>query len=234
MYRQLNKCTNGGAYMAAVPGSRELLSLISLLPDGVSEATLESAGIPLSNLSRCRTALCRTSLVFIDRDNRLKTLVPIRQYIRNHYPPSPSLIRPLRSYIYDMVRPFATWERSPVAGIFKRVTDNFGNIHSVIDHALTERDDVDQRQTVQCIVDLTTHDYLAGIRSASSNVLLSDQVAQLIEKLDDPHLQGRYCFAVMRAMSFSGQHRNVDRLDLWADKALHFFGKVGDVAGQGT
>lgn len=61
--------------MAATPGSRELLSLLSLLPDGISEVNLERTGVTLNSIARCRVTLCRTSLAFVDGDGRLKTLV---------------------------------------------------------------------------------------------------------------------------------------------------------------
>ncbi|KAJ7487907.1 P-loop containing nucleoside triphosphate hydrolase protein [Mycena latifolia] len=74
--------------MAALPDARQLLSLLSLLPDGIPGTALTEMSLPF-DVYQCRTTLVRTSLAYIGRDQRIKILAPIREYMRATYPPSP-------------------------------------------------------------------------------------------------------------------------------------------------
>ncbi|KAJ7073867.1 hypothetical protein C8F01DRAFT_929264, partial [Mycena amicta] len=84
-----------------VPGSLELLSLLSLLPDGLSDAFLLETKLPFANVLSCKVALLRTSLAYNDHSipksnqSRLKMLTPIREYVRKYHPPSISLVQPV-------------------------------------------------------------------------------------------------------------------------------------------
>ncbi|KAJ7463586.1 P-loop containing nucleoside triphosphate hydrolase protein, partial [Mycena latifolia] len=86
--------------MATLPGAKDLLSFLSVLPDGLSDVELGQCPIPINNLPGCRTALLRTSLAYYDDKRRLKSLAPIREHIRSCYPPSPLLIQPLCKYFH--------------------------------------------------------------------------------------------------------------------------------------
>ncbi|KAJ7136224.1 hypothetical protein C8R46DRAFT_1322409 [Mycena filopes] len=57
--------------------ARDLLSLMAILPDGLSDAELRQAKFPLRNILGCKDALVRTALAYIDEHKRLKVLVPI-------------------------------------------------------------------------------------------------------------------------------------------------------------
>lgn len=219
--------------MVATPGARELLSVLSVLPDGVSEKTLEDAGIPLSNIASCRLTLCRTSLTFVDRDDRLKILMPIRQYIRKSYPPSPALLRPLQNFLYDLLKPFEAWDQTPDAGLFQLLTQNKGNIKSLIEYTLTHESDlVEIKATIYCVIHLSTwQDHFATPFDDPDFCSLVISFEQLAEKSDDPHLQGYYFLAVMFLSERVG---SLDTMEYWAEKALRYFGVANDAAGQGV
>ncbi|KAJ7159762.1 hypothetical protein C8R46DRAFT_809429, partial [Mycena filopes] len=87
--------------ITSVPRSRELLSLLSLLPEGLSDVELRQANIPIEDILGCKTALLRTSLAYQDQ-GRLKSLVPIREYFQKFQPPSAQLLRPLRLYFHEL------------------------------------------------------------------------------------------------------------------------------------
>ncbi|KAJ7925763.1 P-loop containing nucleoside triphosphate hydrolase protein, partial [Mycena leptocephala] len=63
------------------PHSQDLLSLLSMLPDGLSDVELRQSKLPIDNILGCKAALIQTSLAFSDGDKRLKALVPIREYM---------------------------------------------------------------------------------------------------------------------------------------------------------
>lgn len=219
--------------MTATPGSRDLLSLLSLLPDGISEVNLERTGVPLFSIARCRVTLCRTSLAFVDRDGRLKTLVPIRQYIRRNHPPSLALIRPLHDFMCNLVRPLATWERSPVPGVLQQVTQNLGNIHSLIGYALNAREmHMHIAQTIQCVIDFSMYAIFATAAGRASSLDLLLSLEQSVEGLKDANLHGRYWLALLRAGEISARYLG-SCMESWARKALQSFAEVDDITGQG-
>ncbi|KAJ7921542.1 P-loop containing nucleoside triphosphate hydrolase protein, partial [Mycena leptocephala] len=80
------------------PHSKDLLSLLSMLPDGLSDVELVQSKLPLDNILGCKVALIRTSLAYSDEHKRLKALIPIREYMRKIQPPGDHLIQPLRKH----------------------------------------------------------------------------------------------------------------------------------------
>ncbi|KAJ7730924.1 hypothetical protein B0H14DRAFT_3616658, partial [Mycena olivaceomarginata] len=67
--------------------SMELLSLLSILPDGLSDVVLAQRKLPIPNILACKATLLATSLAYQDSKKRLR-LVPIREYIQQFPPPS--------------------------------------------------------------------------------------------------------------------------------------------------
>ncbi|KAJ7245540.1 hypothetical protein C8J57DRAFT_1524259 [Mycena rebaudengoi] len=53
-------------------GVQELLSILSMLPDGLTDAHLVQAKLPIIDILACKTTLNRTSLAFVDQDQHLK------------------------------------------------------------------------------------------------------------------------------------------------------------------
>ncbi|KAJ7288708.1 P-loop containing nucleoside triphosphate hydrolase protein, partial [Mycena rebaudengoi] len=71
--------------------AQDLLSVFSMLPDGLSNTDLIQMKLPISDISACKSTLIRTSLAFIDKDHRVKVLVPIREHVLSVYPPTEAL-----------------------------------------------------------------------------------------------------------------------------------------------
>ncbi|KAJ7458953.1 P-loop containing nucleoside triphosphate hydrolase protein [Mycena latifolia] len=53
------------------PQAQELLSLLSILPDGLSDAELIQSNLPINNILACKATLLRTSLAYTDGQRRL-------------------------------------------------------------------------------------------------------------------------------------------------------------------
>ncbi|KAJ7354283.1 hypothetical protein DFH08DRAFT_984664 [Mycena albidolilacea] len=81
-------------------GSKELLSLLSILPDGLSDVELLQSNLPIQNILKCKAILLVTSLAYQDNKRRLRSLIPIREYVQCHYPPSSFLIQSLCKYFH--------------------------------------------------------------------------------------------------------------------------------------
>ncbi|KAJ7452928.1 P-loop containing nucleoside triphosphate hydrolase protein, partial [Mycena latifolia] len=78
----------GSPRIASSPEVRNLLSLLSILSDGIMDEDLIIGKVPLPTIAHCRSSLIRTSLAYMDGGGRLKALSPIREYIRRFHPPS--------------------------------------------------------------------------------------------------------------------------------------------------
>ncbi|KAJ7458226.1 P-loop containing nucleoside triphosphate hydrolase protein, partial [Mycena latifolia] len=83
-------------------GAQGLLSLLSILPDGLSNSELIHSNLPIPDPLTCKAVLLQTSLAYID-NMRLKVLVPIREHVHHVHPPSPILVQPLRKHFQSLL-----------------------------------------------------------------------------------------------------------------------------------
>ncbi|KAJ7185149.1 hypothetical protein GGX14DRAFT_409305 [Mycena pura] len=81
-------------------GAKDLLSLLAILPDGLSEIELLQSKLPINNVLRCKAILLATSLAYTDGKNRLKSLVPIREHMQCFYPAPQTLVHSLQKHFY--------------------------------------------------------------------------------------------------------------------------------------
>ncbi|KAJ7874473.1 hypothetical protein B0H14DRAFT_2717939 [Mycena olivaceomarginata] len=113
------------------PHALELLSLISILPDGISEGELKASRVPLQKISQCRSALLQTSLAFLT-DGRLKALPPIREYVRGSHPPCAALTRPLVNHFLGLLKVWESYYGLSLRDLLPPLTSNLGNIQSLL------------------------------------------------------------------------------------------------------
>ncbi|KAJ7749450.1 P-loop containing nucleoside triphosphate hydrolase protein, partial [Mycena metata] len=88
--------------IASVPHSEELLSLLSILPDGLSDVELKQSHFLIPDILECKRALVRTALAYTDDRKRLRALVPIREHMRRFSPPADNMIRPLFKHFQEL------------------------------------------------------------------------------------------------------------------------------------
>ncbi|KAJ6596307.1 P-loop containing nucleoside triphosphate hydrolase protein, partial [Mycena vulgaris] len=72
--------------MSLLAQAKDLLSLLSMLPDGLSDIELVESNLPIQDALGCKAVLLRTSLAY-DELGRVKTLVPIQEYMQTSCPP---------------------------------------------------------------------------------------------------------------------------------------------------
>ncbi|KAJ7123638.1 hypothetical protein C8R44DRAFT_784130, partial [Mycena epipterygia] len=119
--------------ISCFPGAQDLLSLLSILPDGLSDVDLVQSNVPIQDLLECKAALLRTSLAYYDSKKKLKLLVPIREHVQHFYPPSSLLIHPLCKHFYLLLDLFQEY-----MGIYQKdprtdqITSNLGNLHQLL------------------------------------------------------------------------------------------------------
>ncbi|KAJ7866659.1 P-loop containing nucleoside triphosphate hydrolase protein, partial [Mycena leptocephala] len=76
----------GSPRIAALPHAKDLISLLSLLPDGIKAEDIIGSKVPIYDVRKCQSLLVRTSLAYIDVKGCLKTLSPIREFVRRVHP----------------------------------------------------------------------------------------------------------------------------------------------------
>ncbi|KAJ7493594.1 P-loop containing nucleoside triphosphate hydrolase protein, partial [Mycena latifolia] len=124
--------------MNSLPGAKDLLSLLSILPDGLSDVELVQAQLPIPDVLACKSTLLGTSLAYTDANKRLKSLVPIREHVLQFHPPAAHLIEPLRKHFHLLLdlnqRYFGVYQ--VMAGKIDQITANLGNLKQILQHGL--------------------------------------------------------------------------------------------------
>ncbi|KAF7354092.1 NB-ARC domain-containing protein [Mycena venus] len=116
--------------------AQDLASILSMLPDGISDAELVQSNLPIENILAAKVTLIRTSLAYISKSHRLCALVPIREYVRATHPPSAELKSQLRNYFRDVIALWKEFRLMPSSDSVLQIGANLGNIHSIMDDGL--------------------------------------------------------------------------------------------------
>ncbi|KAJ7713145.1 hypothetical protein B0H16DRAFT_1390670, partial [Mycena metata] len=123
--------------ITSTPHSQELLSLLSILPDGLSDVELKQSNFAIQDILDCKRALLRTALAYLDDHKRLKALVPIREYMAKFRPPTDEMIGPLFKHFWELLQAYVTDQGKQSATLYvQRLTSNYTNITNIIQHEL--------------------------------------------------------------------------------------------------
>ncbi|KAJ7716296.1 P-loop containing nucleoside triphosphate hydrolase protein, partial [Mycena metata] len=123
--------------ITSTPYSQELLSLLSILPDGLSDAELKQSHFAVQGVLDCKRALLRTSLAYTNGRKQLKALVPIREYMAKFFPPTDEMIRPLFKHFQELLQVYvAHWGSQSAAIYVERLSSNYTNIPNIIQNGL--------------------------------------------------------------------------------------------------
>lgn len=68
--------------IASTSGSMDLLRILAILPDGLSNVELLQSNLSIPDILSVKSVLLGTSLAYVDDNKRLKSLNPIRQHIQ--------------------------------------------------------------------------------------------------------------------------------------------------------
>ncbi|KAJ6619277.1 P-loop containing nucleoside triphosphate hydrolase protein [Mycena sp. CBHHK59/15] len=179
------------------PGALEFLSILSLLPDGVSDAELSQYNLPISDIFTCKATLLRTSLAFMGNDKRLTLLVPIREYISRVHPPSAALKFALRQHFHKILDLWGSFKNDlHSTDMIPQIISNLGNSNSVFSDALS----ADGPDTVQVLRSaLILHDFNDNANKSTSPLLLT--VAEKIVDWKDDPIYGNFLIAIIRTSS---------------------------------
>ncbi|KAJ7264353.1 hypothetical protein C8J57DRAFT_1069977, partial [Mycena rebaudengoi] len=118
------------------PGAQDLLSILSLLPDGLADPDLVQAKLPIPDILACKATLIQTALAFVGQDQHLKVLVPIREHILHIHPPKDALKLKLRKHFHQVLDLWNQFKDFNVADILPQISRNLGNCNSVLHDGL--------------------------------------------------------------------------------------------------
>jgi hypothetical protein len=106
-----------------------------MLPDSLSDVELMQSKVPLDNILACKAASVGTALAYRADQNRLKALVPIREYMHKTQPPQDYLIRALLKYFQELFQLYWKFNQSssPAVG---QISSNLANIQNVLTNGL--------------------------------------------------------------------------------------------------
>ncbi|KAJ7166836.1 hypothetical protein C8R46DRAFT_1192145 [Mycena filopes] len=240
------------------PQSRELLSLLSILPDGLSDIELVQSNLQIKDVLSCKSALIATSLAYRDSKGRLRSLVPIREHVRRFSPPPDALVQALRKLFHNLLVLYHKYNDWRLSGVLAQITTNLANLDEVLQWGLQPQS-LDLAETIESITSLNsfyrvtragrTHllndipIHLCGPRQRVLHIneclgglpggiqtqkLLAEGISQF-EHIEDPILECKLYRAASRPCGISGLW--IQELQL-LEKALALSKSTGDDATQ--
>ncbi|KAJ7445452.1 P-loop containing nucleoside triphosphate hydrolase protein [Mycena latifolia] len=206
--------------LASVPHAHDLLSLLSMLPDGLSNVELKQSKLPIQNVLACKAALLCTSLAYTDDQKRLKALVPIREYMQKMHPPLTPMVQPLCKHFSELLEVFETYHGTASSpGIVARITSNFANIQNVLAMGLTP-DNPDLVKTIYG----TCHFDRFSIQTGHGQRQLIHQIPKVLPHPRDHRVEVHW---MMRVISGYDYHMVPNEQQI-VDQVLEYFSHFND------
>ncbi|KAG6865259.1 hypothetical protein C0991_004075 [Blastosporella zonata] len=143
----------------------ELLSLLSLLPDAISNETIHTLenGIPgITYVKKSLSTLIQNALITKDGLGRIRILSPIRLHMHARHPPSPTSRRFLQDHFLTLVNDASTIDELPIQS---RVRAEYGNIEAIFLDCLEAPLGRNLEDVVEAILGFCQQAYLSGISS---------------------------------------------------------------------
>ncbi|KAJ7291963.1 P-loop containing nucleoside triphosphate hydrolase protein, partial [Mycena rebaudengoi] len=175
-------------------GAQQLLSILCMLPDGLADADLVQAKLPIPDILACKATLIKTALAFIGQDQHLKVLVPIREHILHIHPPGNALKLKLREHFHQILDLWNQFKNLNVTDIHPQIAQNLGNFNTVLQEGL-EPEGPDIIQNVQSILFLNY--FYERVQATYSPLLL-----QLSGKMPNNPLLGEYLIQLLQASKY--------------------------------
>ncbi|KAJ7349849.1 hypothetical protein DFH08DRAFT_997228 [Mycena albidolilacea] len=186
--------------------SKELLSLLSILPDGISDGELVQYKLPIQNILSCKSVLLATSLAYQDSKRRLRSLIPMREYVQKFLPPSLALVQCLCKQFYallELYKKYKKYNGEQLEPVINQIVLNLANFNQVLQQGLYKHT-LDLGITIHSISFLNSFHRLTG----RGYTVLLDSILPILPGLDDPQLQ--LCF-IMEALLTPAYYPSLDR-----------------------
>ncbi|KAJ7354363.1 hypothetical protein DFH08DRAFT_933889 [Mycena albidolilacea] len=177
--------------------SKELLSLLSILPDGLSDGELVQYKLPIHNILSCKTALLATSLAYQDGNRRLRSLMPMREHVQKFLPPSLALVQCLRKQFYSLLELYQKYNGEQLGPVINQITVNLANFHQVLQQGLYSHTP-DLGTTIHSISSLNSFYRLTG----RGHTRLLDSILPIFPGLDDHQLKIQFTTEILSSSKY--------------------------------
>lgn len=212
--------------LESLPHALDLLSLMSLLSDGISDTDLIQSKPPIPDILKCKTTLVRTSLAYLDHGGRLKVLAPIRDYIQMTRPPSPHLMWPLCKHLNELLKLWKTFIDTSSGGgdLIPHLTSNLGNMHNLLLYGL-DCDPVELGETIQGVISLNCLN--RSMNRGCTPLMLC--LPEILAKIDDHNIHGLFITEAIQGLNF----QTIPDPEQSIAEATEHFRISGNVEGEG-
>ncbi|KAJ7755923.1 P-loop containing nucleoside triphosphate hydrolase protein [Mycena metata] len=206
--------------ITSMPHSQDLLALLSILPDGLSDVELKQSKFPIQDILGCKAALLRTALAYSDDHKRLKVLVPVREYMGRCSPPTDPIITPLLAHFHELLELYMT-AMGKESGVFPiaRITSNYTNIQNILRRGL-QLEHSDLAKSIYCTCDFNSFSRLTG---HGSTVLMED-IKHLLPSLHDHRLKTYFILELF----YSFTYHPISHLEMLITQALDHFKRFAE------
>ncbi|KAJ7874960.1 hypothetical protein B0H14DRAFT_3130870 [Mycena olivaceomarginata] len=168
-----------------LPQSQELLSLLGMLPDGLSDMDLIQSKLPLEHPLKCKAVLKSTALAYSDENKRLKVLMPIREYIQRHQRPEDQLVHTLLKHFQDLLHFYVeSGGDESGASTVNHIASNIANIQNLLRWGLLEEHS-DLLDNIRGVCHLNRFNRATG----QGSTLLIGEIKHLLPRLGNQQLQ---------------------------------------------
>jgi hypothetical protein len=178
-------------------GAQQLLSILTMLPDGLANSDMVQANLPIPDILACKATLIQTALAFVSQDQHLKVLVPIREHILHAHPPENALKLTLQEYFHQILDLWNQFKNLNVTDILPHISQNLGNFNTILHDGL-ETEGPDFAQDLESILFL--NQFYDRVQNTYSSLLL--QLSGNILHWKDNPIFGEYLIQLLR----SSQH----------------------------
>ncbi|KAJ7053571.1 hypothetical protein C8F01DRAFT_1375137 [Mycena amicta] len=186
--------------MRSAPQAHDLLSLLSILPDGIATEELHASSVPIHDLSHHVSTLLRLSLVYIEMHmssspgtagRRLKTLTPIREYIRRKHPPQQTMAAPLLAYFNNLLSISNFYSDLAGGNLIPRLASHFANIREVMVYGLSVAGPDEKQQLSAIGHGILDLNYISVVLLKGPTPLL-EKLPGIVEVTDDLRIRLRH------------------------------------------
>ncbi|KAJ6450027.1 hypothetical protein C8R47DRAFT_1262472 [Mycena vitilis] len=202
--------------------SQKLLSLLAMLPNGLSDAELVQSKLPIDKVLGCKGALIGTSLAYSDSNKRLKVLVPIREYMMKAQPSEDNIIRPLRKYFQKLLEHYKDDSGTPGASTtVARISSNLANIQNILENGLRP----DHPDLVDCIYGTCDLNRFSVVASQGEQSLMMRKIPNIFPVPLNHRLEGYFILELLN----SWNHGPIGDLDTVINQGLTHIEQCDDL-----
>lgn len=132
-------------------------------------------------------------MVYTD-GNKVRSLVPVREYIQKFLPPSQSLVQTLEKHFYALLELYQKFNGDMLQPVINQITSNLGNLQEVLHRGLYASSS-DASNAIHCILSLSSFYRVTG-RGCTT---LMDHIQPILRGLDDHLLKIHFIIELLKS-----------------------------------